>query len=340
MVAGSFHACLSPALSGWNKRKLINLGWLIIGLIGGLIGGLIVGWRLRRPVPQSAPMSTALATDPNQASPTQDNIQSQESLQLAYLMASEMSQLKGGFLARTSHELRSPMSGLIGMHQLILADLCDSPEEERDFIGQANAAALRMVKVLDEVIDVAKVEHGTSELALQPIQLNMMLLNLYNATHLQAQNRNLQLYIPAVNETLYVMADPRRLQQLLIHLVDNAIANLEDGSITVLLGSVDSTSVQLWIDQPLPVDLWNKPLEFFPPAIAPLESGLKNALKKGAIMQRVNTPFPSLSFVRVLAQKLLVSMGGSLEIFSPQDSVLQNQTRIQCTIPRMVDIDK
>ncbi|PZV14602.1 MAG: sensor histidine kinase [Leptolyngbya sp.] len=332
MVAGSFHAYLSPALSGWNKRKLINLGWLIIGLIGGLI----IGWRLRRPVPQSAPMSTALATDPNQASPTQDNIQSQQALQLAYQMASEMSRLKGGFLARTSHELRSPMSGLIGMQQLILADLCDSPEEERDFVKQANEAALRMVKVLDDVINVAKVEHGTSELALQSVQLNMVLLNLYTATHLQAQNRNLQLHIPAVNEALYVAVDPRRLQQALIHLVDGAIANLEDGSITVLLGAVDSASVQLWIDQPLPASVWHQPLDFLPPAIAPLESVLENTLEKAAIVQRVNTPFPSLSFVRVLAQKLLVSMGGSLEILSQQDSVLQNQTRIQCTIPRMI----
>jgi hypothetical protein len=248
-------------------------------------------------------------------------------------MAAEMSRLKGGFLARTSHELRSPMSGLIGMHQLILADLCDSPTEEREFIAQANEAALRMVKVLDQVIDVAKLEHGTSELALQPIQLDMMLLNLYTATHLQAQNRNVQLCIPAVNEALYVMADPRRLQQVLIHLVDGAIANLEEGSITVLLGAVDETSIQLWIDQPLPTSVWNQPLEFLPPAIAPLESVLGNTLEKTAIVQQANTPFPSLSFIRLLAQKLLVSMDGNLEILAPPDSLSSNQTRIQCTIP-------
>lgn len=228
------------------------------------------------------------------------------------------------------------MSGLIGMQQLILADLCDSPEEERDFIAQANEAALRMVKVLDDVINVAKVEHGTSELAIQPMQLNMLLLNLYTATHLQAQNRNLQLYIPAVSEALYVMADPRRLQQALIHLVDGAIANSEDGSITVLLGAVDSTSIQLWIDQPLPASVWNRPLEFLPPAIVPLELVLENTLDKAAIVQQTTTPFPSLSFIRLLTQKLLVSMGGSLEILSWQESVSLNQTRIQCTIPLVI----
>ncbi len=307
----------------------MNLGWLIIGIVGGLI----VGWQIRRPVASSPSHSAATAPNLSQPSPTQAETQSLQSLQLAYHMAAEMSRLKGSFLARTSHELRSPMSGLIGMQQLILAGLCDSPEEERDFITQANEAALRMVKVLDDVIDVSKVEHGFSTLALQPVQVNMLLLNLYTATHLQAQNCNLQLHIPAVNEALYVMADPRRLQQVLIHLVDSAIAHLVDGSITVLLGAVDSTSIQLWIDQPLSANRWNQPLEFFPPAIAPLEAVLENATEKAAIVQQANTPFPSLSFIRLLTQKLLVSMGGNLEVLSPQDSLSLNQTRIQCTIP-------
>jgi signal transduction histidine kinase len=310
----------------------MNLGWLMIGLVIGLI----VGWQIRRPAASSLPIATAPDLNYQNAYSTQAETQSQRSLQLAYDMAAEMSRLKGGFLARTSHELRSPMSGLIGMQQLILAELCDNPEEERDFIKQANEAALRMVKVLDDVIDVAKVEHGTSELALQSVQLNMLLLNLYTATHLQAQNRNLSLHIPTVNEALYVMADPRRLQQALIHLVDGAIANLEDGSITILLGAVDSTSIQLWMDQPIPATVWNQPLEFLPPAIAPLESVLGNTLEKVAIVQQANTSFPSLSFTRLLAQKLLISMGGNLEILSLQDSPSLNQTRIQCTIPLVV----
>jgi len=307
----------------------------------GILGGLVVGWQIRRPSPPKS--ETTASTDLSnqnvsfiQEDTYQEDTQSLQSLQLAYHMAAEMSRLKGGFLARTSHELRSPMSGLIGMQQLILADLCDSPAEERDFLTQANAAALRMVKVLDDVIDIAKVEHGTSELAIQPIQLNMLLLNLYTATHLQAQNRNLQLYIPAVNEAIYVMADPRRLQQALIHLVDGAIANSEDGSITVFLGAVDSASIQLWIDQPLPANVWNQPLEFLPPAIVPLELVLANTLDKAAIVQQATTPFPSLSFIRLLTQKLLVSIGGSLEILSWQESVSLNQTRIQCTIPLVI----
>ena len=58
--------------------------------------------------------------------------------QLAYQMAAQMSQFKAGFLARTSHELRSPLSSMIGLHQLILSDLCESPEEQKEFIKEVS----------------------------------------------------------------------------------------------------------------------------------------------------------------------------------------------------------
>ena len=65
--------------------------------------------------------------------------------ELALQMAAQMSQFKGGFLARTSHELRSPLSSLIGLHQLIVSDLCDDPEEEREFVAQAYQYALKLM---------------------------------------------------------------------------------------------------------------------------------------------------------------------------------------------------
>ena len=83
-------------------------------------------------------------------------------VELAYHMAREMSQFKAGFLARTTHVLRSPLNGLIGLHQLILSDLCENPEEEREFIGQAHQRALQLLKLIDEILHIARAEHGNS----------------------------------------------------------------------------------------------------------------------------------------------------------------------------------
>ncbi|XHX75955.1 MAG: sensor histidine kinase [Stenomitos frigidus ULC029] len=123
------------------------LGWLGLGL--GL--GLSSRWRSWR-----SPLADASLTE-HLVEPEPSELQA---LQMAYQFATEMSQFKGGFLARTSHELRSPLNGMIGMHQLILEDLCDSPEEEREFIAQANESALKLIKLLDTVLDVARLEHG------------------------------------------------------------------------------------------------------------------------------------------------------------------------------------
>ena len=72
----------------------------------------------------------------------------------AYEAAIDLAQFKSSFLARTAHELRSPMNALISSLQLISADLCDSPEEEREYVGIAQEAALKFIGLLDEVIKV------------------------------------------------------------------------------------------------------------------------------------------------------------------------------------------
>jgi signal transduction histidine kinase len=137
------------------------LVWLGLGL--GL--GLSIRWRSPR---SSVVELAALPDRPVELDqpelPDQPELQS---LQVAYQLATEISQLKGGFLARISHELRSPLNGLIGMQQLILEDLCDNPEEERAFIAQANQSALKMIKVLDTCAGCGKAgawqaEHGNT----------------------------------------------------------------------------------------------------------------------------------------------------------------------------------
>jgi signal transduction histidine kinase len=254
-----------------------------------------------------------------------------EQLELAYLMAAEQSQLKGGFLGRVSHELRSPLNGMIGMHQLILADLCDSPEEERDFIQQANDSALKLITVLDHVIMTARLEHGTSQPNLQPIALSQVLYNVHTVTHLQAKNRTIRLHIPIPDSTLEVLADSTRLQQVLVSLIDTTIAHLQDGEITLSI-QPDSANraVHLWLDQPLPIQVWNAhPGSSTQDSAAPANE--VPLLKKSAIAELMNAPFPSAQFVLQVAQKLMRSMNGDVMINSA--TLPAKPPRIQITLP-------
>jgi light-regulated signal transduction histidine kinase (bacteriophytochrome) len=252
-------------------------------------------------------------------SPTEDLLGLRERLkqmELAYRMAEEMSMFKAGFLARASHELRSPLSSLIGLHQLIISDLCENPEEEREFLVEANNAALKLVKLLDEVIAVAKAEHGTASLELQPINLRQLFQEVHNLVHLQAANRSLRLQISPPPETLFVMAEPRRLRQVLVNLIDRAILKMQLGGIRVSVANVakmeDTTLVIVWIDVDCDPQEWVEPLDL-------LNTPAENISEKLS---------PGLNFL--LDQTLMEVMASKIEIIAAESPEI---TRFQCSIP-------
>lgn len=243
--------------------------------------------------------------------------------QLAYEMAKQMSYFKSGFLARTSHELRSPLSSLIGMHQLILSGLCDSPEEAQEFVAQANIAALKMVKVLDDVIAVAKTEHGTNRLEIQSLPLTKVFENLHTLTHMQAANRNIPLEVIPPNPEIYVLADSRRLQQVLVGLVNTAIAQIEGGSIQVSgTSSQSSHEAQIWIDIESSTPVWSEAVDF-------LTKDQEDQMKPG----KSSEISPGLTLLMV--QTIVEAMQGRLEVLevSGKDSTTENITRLQCSMP-------
>ncbi|MDX2228939.1 MAG: histidine kinase dimerization/phospho-acceptor domain-containing protein [Leptolyngbyaceae cyanobacterium bins.349] len=303
----------------------MNLLWLCLGIGLGWLASFL--WRRSPSRPPSEP-GVASAT---RAEVTQLQQQLQQT-ELAYYMALEMSQLKGNFLARTSHELRSPMNGIIGMHQLILADLSDSPEEEREFIAQANASALKMIKVLDEVIDAAKVEQGTYDLDLQPVSLRTLLQEVNNLTHLQAQNRNLQFTIATPPEQEYVLADPRRLRQVLVSLVDAAIAQLTEGRLSVqAVWVADAPMCKIQIDAPIAAQVW---LHDSTQPPTQMQNHQMATLDRATILQLANQPFPNPGFVFAVARSLVESMQGQLDVIVRTDHT-QDRSQICCTIPRI-----
>ncbi|MGQ4648342.1 histidine kinase dimerization/phospho-acceptor domain-containing protein [Lyngbya aestuarii] len=300
---------------------------LIYFLVGTALG--IVVSRITRS-PNQEPNGEPVVSQPSvlQDADTAPDIESlKEELkqtQLAYQMAEQMSQFKGGFLARTSHELRSPLSSLMGMHQLILSDLCDSSEEEREFIAQAHISAQKMVKLLDEVIAVAKTEHGTNRLEMRSLELSKVFEDIYRLTHLQAANRNLELQFVPPEPEIHVLADPRRLRQVLVSIVDSAMVQMEEGSIKVsAVCSASSEEVYIWIDIQCPKILWSEQVDLLEsPTDTSNQPDHADANSYGLTLLMVNT--------------LLEVMQGRLEMVrvSGEDTngdATRKLTRLQCT---------
>ena len=78
-----------------------------------------------------------------------------EALTLALQAQREINHYKQFFLARVAHELRSPLSSLISLQQLILHDLCETPAEEKEFLSDANVAAQKLLTMIDDLVTVS-----------------------------------------------------------------------------------------------------------------------------------------------------------------------------------------
>ncbi len=248
---------------------------------------------------------------------------------LAYEQASQLNQLKAGFLARTSHELRAPISSMMGLHQLILSDLCESPEEERDFVHQAHESAQRLLKLLDEILYIAKLDYGTNQIHSHPLSIQTAFAGIHRLTHLVALNRGYGLTLNDPEPDCYVIADEKKFVQALANLVNTAIALMKDGEIhlTVEPGSavvqiyLTVTSHQtIWAevgaDQPWPMLTADQPEDI------PL-----------------SLPSPAMAFS--LSRKLIHHMGGTLTLLATPaqgDPITQIQCQMLTAEP-LADLD-
>jgi signal transduction histidine kinase len=251
--------------------------------------------------------------------------QEMKRLMLAYQMAKEMSQFKAGFLARTTHELRSPLNGLIGLHQLILSDLCEDAAEEREFIAQAHERALKLLKLIDEILKVSRTEYGSNKLDIQPQSLAEVLQEVHSLTYMLAANRNFTLQLLPPEPEIYVLADPRWLRQVLLNLVDTSITQMEEGSICISTASSHpSKFIHIYLDVPTSAIPISEPID-----LIKFEYKLPDTDKQNASFS------PGMRLL--INQTLLELMGGKLEIVSLlSNESTEHFSRLQVSIPLMI----
>ena len=155
------------------------------------------------------------------------NTNSYSDLQLAYRQLLALERFKSGFLARTSHELRSPINTIVSLHQLILEDLCESPEEEKEFIEQSKNAALKMLSLFDRIAAVAKLDVGREPPKLEPVDLSFLLPEVEMLTALQAANQNVRYTVEPLTDELKILTDGRWLKNTLVSLIQDAIPHIK-----------------------------------------------------------------------------------------------------------------
>ncbi|EKT4483056.1 response regulator [Pseudomonas putida] len=203
---------LLPALLGLTRTAT---PWLLCVLLGlavasGLLLNLAVSERLRRMSEERFSASRALA-----ASDAEMNA-------------------KAEFLAKISHEIRTPMNGVLGMTELLLGTPLSV--KQRDYVQTIHSAGNELLTLINEILDISKLESRQIELDDVQFDLNALIEDCLNIFRAKAEQQNIELIsftqpqVPRV-----ISGDPTRLRQALSSLLENALKNTDQGEILLVV---------------------------------------------------------------------------------------------------------
>jgi len=153
-----------------------------------------------------------------------------EALVHARDQAESANRAKSAFLASMSHELRTPLNAIIGYSELVL-EAPDDVESVRQDVTQVSVAGHHLLSLVNDVLDVAAIEAGKMELALEEVEVRDLLEGIVAAVQPLVSRRNNELETVIDADLQSVWVDPRRFRQVVINLVSNAAKFTRDGRI-------------------------------------------------------------------------------------------------------------
>ena len=217
----------------------VHLPYDQIALVGTVILAVgLVGWQARRIMRRDARLQES----------NRRLEENSRALEAAHSEVLRASQAKSAFLANMSHELRTPMNAIINFSSLILDKAYgDVGPDLRDAVEEIDRNGENLLNLINDVLDLSKIEAGAMELDLSDCDPADCIDNALASQLHRAQNKGLELHADIRGELPVIQADARRLtQQVLVNLVDNAIKFTASGTIHVGAEAADN-GVHFWV---------------------------------------------------------------------------------------------
>ena len=142
------------------------------------------------------------------------------------------SRAKSAFISNMSHELRTPLNAIIGFTQYLIA-YEELSEEQREIIGNIESSASYLLEMINDILDIAKIEAGKMETHIEEFDLGMLLNEITSMLTPLAEQKGLELHLNRPQEQLVMRSDPKFVKQIVVNLLSNAIKFTQEGSVTL-----------------------------------------------------------------------------------------------------------
>lgn len=240
-------------------------------------------------------------------------------LEIARAVAEESSRLKSNFLAATSHELRTPLASTLNCLQIIKKGFYKNPQELNRYIQLAEQSVVHIVAILNDVLDIAKIEAGSMVVEWESINLQPFLDELYALFSFESQRQDVAFVVQC--EVDHIYADKGKLRQILTNLLSNAFKFTETGVVRIRVikpEAMQNVEIQV-IDTGIGIEMSQQELLLEP-----------FVQEDGSIKRRYGGTGLGLA----ICKRLVELMGGKIHLYSPG----KNQgTTVTVTLPPLTN---
>jgi len=157
-------------------------------------------------------------------------------------------------LANTSHELRTPLNGIIGSIRCVMDGFCNSEQEEKEYLQQADNAAVHLLEIIDDILSIAKIEAGKLSVNPEPVDLHQIINEVINLQTASLQRKCLKLNLLFCPEIPIVYADTTKLKQVILNVISNSIKFTDTGTISLITHLEHPQAIITIIDTGIGID--------------------------------------------------------------------------------------